>query len=85
MDFDGLMDVARRRGLVRWTHSGLIEQLRVPRRMRGRIARVIARNLATKQDHPIFKHVDAEGKWPIYDCVEVGRQEMVTPAQLGFR
>lgn len=67
MTHDELYEVAKRRGKVRWTKSGIIERIRLPRKPRaGRKGYVI---LALQKHRRIKALFGGEGR--MYDCVEV--------------
>lgn len=68
-----LMELARRRSIVKWWPSGIIEQLKLNAPIYS--CRVAARNIITGKIHAI---------WPKkrYFCIEVERTAMVTVGEL---
>jgi len=67
MTYEELVEVAKRRGIVRWTNSGIVEHLHIADR-----GKVLARPHKTPTVHHIGKR-DGD-----YLCAEVQRSE-VTP------
>lgn len=77
MTYAQLEMVAKRRGLVRWTQSGIVEMLRICKHIKNRSpsakrsVHILAVNLLTNKEHRILKH-DTD-----YQCVALSRKEYI--------
>lgn len=77
MTYAQLEMVAMRRGLVRWTRSGIVEMLRICKHRKNhspsamRLVHILAVNLLTNKEHRIFKHDND------YECVALSRKECI--------